>query len=242
MISIGDGTGSVTDVEQPLLGGWVSNPVRVGDTVRRSPGPNNDFVRLLLQHFERQGWSGGPRWLGVDDQGREILTYIDGDVPWQQPGRYLDGLAAAARLVRQCHDLTAGTALAGNQEVVCHNDLSPKNTVYRDGRPTALLDWDTAAPGERIHDVAHMCWQYLQLGPSATNPHGLRILCDAYGLTDRTHLIDTILWWQDRCAHGIETGGAATTKLRAAGTAREVRAAHAWVTAHRTELTRLLAT
>jgi hypothetical protein len=51
-----------------------------------------------------------------------------------------------------------------------------------------------------------------------------------------------ILWWQDRCAYGIETGGAATAKLREAGTAQEVRAAHAWVTAHRTELTRLLAT
>jgi hypothetical protein len=43
-----------------------------------------------------------------------------------------ESLAGIARLVRQFHDLTAGTPLAGDQEVVCHNDLSPKNTVYRD--------------------------------------------------------------------------------------------------------------
>jgi aminoglycoside phosphotransferase (APT) family kinase protein len=69
-----------------------------------------------------------------------------------------------AELVRQFHDLTAGTLLADGQEVVCHNDLSPKNTVYRDLgrglRPVAFLDWDLAAPGRRLHDVAHLCWQY----------------------------------------------------------------------------------
>jgi len=37
-----------------------------------------------------------------------------------------------AELVRQFHDLTTGTPLAGDQEVVCHHDLSPKNTVYLD--------------------------------------------------------------------------------------------------------------
>jgi aminoglycoside phosphotransferase (APT) family kinase protein len=53
-----------------------------------------------------------------------------------------------AELVREFHDLTAGTPLAGADEVVCHNDLSPRNTVYEDGealRPVAFIDWDAAA-------------------------------------------------------------------------------------------------
>ena len=63
----------------------------------------------------------------------------------------LEYLAEVARLVRQFHDLTAGTPLAGDQEVVCHNDLSPKNTVYRDDREgmrpgnglSVLLRWSS---------------------------------------------------------------------------------------------------
>ena len=80
-------------------------------------------------------------------------------------------LVRVAELVREFHDLTAGTPLAGDAEVVCHNDLAPNNTVYSpDGaglRPVAFIDWDLAAPGRRIHDVAHVCWQYLGLGPGA---------------------------------------------------------------------------
>jgi hypothetical protein len=69
-------------------------------------------------------------------------------------------LARLAVLVREFHGLTARTPLAAGGEVVCHNDLSPKNTVYRDSgtglAPVALIDWDIAAPGERIHDIAHV--------------------------------------------------------------------------------------
>ncbi|MGO8506673.1 aminoglycoside phosphotransferase family protein, partial [Rhizobium leguminosarum] len=34
----------------------------------------------LLRHVERQGYDGCPLALGLDDQGREVLTYIEGDV------------------------------------------------------------------------------------------------------------------------------------------------------------------
>ncbi len=72
-----------------------------------------------------------------------------------------------ARLARQLHDLTGGTPLAG--------------------------------PGDRLHDVAHVCWQFLPLGPAAGDldaaARRLRLVCDSYGLEDRTGLVDTILWW-----------------------------------------------
>jgi Phosphotransferase enzyme family len=234
--------------EQPLPGGFVSRVVRDGDTVRRSPGERAEFVHRLLGHFQEHGWTGAPRFLGMDGQGRETLTFLDGYVAWPSPTDRVSSagsLAGVARLVRQFHDLTAGTPLAGDQEVVCHNDLSPKNTVYRDGgqglHPVAFLDWDIAAPGARIHDVAHMCWQYLDLGPAvpdlAAASHGVRLLCDAYGLADRSQVVDTILWWQDRCWRGIdagaEAGNAAMAALRASGAVTSVRAAFDWVAARR---------
>ncbi|HEX3589993.1 MAG TPA: phosphotransferase [Pseudonocardiaceae bacterium] len=235
--------------EQRLPGGRVTDPVRVGDTVRRRPGPHSPFVHDLLDHFHRHDWPGAPRVLGADEQGRDVLTYLDGHVPWDAcPPPDPASLAAVALLLRECHDLTAGTPLAGDQEVVCHNDLSPANTVYRDTerglRPVAFIDWDIAAPGARVHDVAHVCWQYLDLGPGVPDAvaagRGMRVVCDAYGPLDRSILLDTVLWWQDRCWRGIERfaagGDPAMIRLRDDGTARSVRAAHDWVAAHRAEL------
>jgi hypothetical protein len=239
-------------MEQLLPGGFVNAVIRVGDTVRRPPSPNAGFVHDLLDHLERHGWTGAPRYLGTDADGREILSFLEGHVAWEdrQPAEVSsdESLAEVARLARQLHDLTAGTPLAGPGEVVCHNDLSPKNTVYRDRghglRPVAFIDWDIAGPGDRLHDVAHVCWQFLPLGPAAGDldaaARRLRLVCDSYGLEDRTGLVDTILWWQDRCWRGIEaraaSGDPAMRRLRDRGTVRAVRADHAWVTAHRERL------
>ena len=237
-----------------LPGGFVNAVVKVGDTVRRSPSARSGFVRELLGLFERAGWDGAPHHLGTDEQGREILSYVDGHVAWEpvQPARVDtdESLARVAELVRRFHDLTAGTPLAGDAEVVCHNDLSPKNTVYRDHgdglRPVAFIDWDVAAPGRRIHDVAHVCWQYVDLGPGVTDvreaARRIGVICDSYGMTGRDDLVDTILWWQDRCWRGIESAAAAgdpaMTRLRDSGVPRSIESAHNWVTAHRHELAR----
>lgn len=203
-------------MEQLLPGGFVNAVIRVGDTVRRPPSPNAGFVHDLLDHLERHGWTGAPRYLGTDADGREILSFLEGHVAWEdrQPAEVSsdESLAEVARLARQLHDLTAGTPLAG--------------------------------PGDRLHDVAHVCWQFLPLGPAAGDldaaARRLRLVCDSYGLEDRTGLVDTILWWQDRCWRGIEaraaSGDPAMRRLRDRGTVRAVRADHAWVTAHRERL------
>jgi len=239
-------------VEQPLPGGFVTTVVRAGNTVRRAPPEDSEFVHALMGWFERHRWDGAPRFLGTDELGREILSFIDGHAarePGQPPSVTSDvSLARLAVLVRELHDLTAGTPLAAGGEVVCHNDLSPKNTVYRDSgtglAPVAFIDWDIAAPGERIHDIAHVCWHYLDLGPGVADPAAaggrMRLICDAYGLRGRGSLLETILWWQDRCWRGIEAraagGDLAMTRLRDSGAARSVRGAFDWVTSHRVEL------
>jgi hypothetical protein len=244
-------------MEEPLPGGFVTTVVRVGDTVRRPPPANAAFVHDLLRHLEGHGWPGAPRYLGTDAEGREVLSFVGGHVAWEATQPLEVGadasLAAAARLVRQLHDLTASTPLAGAAEVVCHNDLSPRNTVYRDTgqglRPVAFIDWDLAAPGDRLHDLAHTCWQFLPLGPAAPDlaatARRLRLVCDSYGLEDRSGLIATVLWWQDRCWRGIESGAAAgdpaMRRLRARGAATAVRADHTWVSTHRRELEAVLA-
>ena len=64
--------------EIPLLGGRLTpSIVRVENTVRRPPKGNAAFVHDLLLWLEDQGFSFAPRFLDMDEQGREILSYLE---------------------------------------------------------------------------------------------------------------------------------------------------------------------
>jgi hypothetical protein len=222
--------------EVELAGGFVNTVVRRGDAVLRKPGERSEFVHELLRLLD--GWPGAPRLLGVED-GRERLSFIDGYVAWERPWKPAVTSPASLRsvgaLVREFHDLTAGTSLAGDHEVVCHNDLSPKNTVYtEDGsRAIAFIDWDIAAPGERIHDLAFICWQYAELGDVERVVPQWQALLTGYGPTDTADLIPTILWWQSRAADGIDTAAAsgdpAMQHLQNLGIPANIRRLTTWI-------------
>jgi hypothetical protein len=175
----------VTD-EEALAGGTLTAVVRVGDTVRRPTNFWSSSVHALLRHLEKVGFSGAPRFLGIDAQGREKLTFIPGDVTIDgpPPGIYTEAaLSGAATLLRTLHDATtnvvrAGPGSPGNREpadwqyqvgaptsgpVICHNDVGPYNTVYRVGVPIAFIDWDFAAPGPREWDIAYALWRFVPL-------------------------------------------------------------------------------
>jgi Phosphotransferase enzyme family len=62
------------------------------------------------------------------------------------------------------HDATAGSPLARTAEVACHGDISPVNTVFTEGQPVALIDFDMARPGTRICDAAYGLFLWLNLG------------------------------------------------------------------------------
>jgi hypothetical protein len=174
--------------------------VRIGDTVRRRPGVHAGLVHALLAHFERVGFEGAPRFLGYDDEGREILSWVEGeagDVP-APPGD--DVLQAVGSLMRRMHDAQTGFEPADHglwpagAEVVCHNDWWAGNLVFRDGTPVALIDWGLAAPGPRMQDLARAAAWWAPLRPDevvvargfdvARRGERLRLLCDAYGLED----------------------------------------------------------
>lgn len=94
-------------VEIPLTGGRVTaGVVRIGDTVRRPVSTDRTLVHALLRHAEAKGFDGTPRYLGIDDQRREILSFLAGDVP-QDLGSFSDEeLVAAAKLLRRFHDMS----------------------------------------------------------------------------------------------------------------------------------------
>ena len=66
--------------EVPLGGGSsVDGVVRVGDTVRRPPTHATQLMRDVLVHLADVGFDAAPRWLGLDERGRDVLTFLEGD-------------------------------------------------------------------------------------------------------------------------------------------------------------------
>src|SRR5687768_11655309 len=155
--------------KEVALKGGMTTPgvVRVGDTVRRPLTDKSAFVHDVLRHLERQGFDRAPRFVGIDEKGRAMLTYIAGTVPRQVGGFRKEQWLAAARLLKAYHDATADSDLKGEHEVVRHGDAGPGNCVFRDGMPFALIDFDGACPGTREEDVGYAAWMWLHVGNRA---------------------------------------------------------------------------
>ena len=96
-----------------LPGGNVLGAVRIGGTVRRTAGPWTPAVHRLLLHLEKHQLPAVPRLLGVDERGREVLTYLPGqvvDVDTEQLTP--EQLGALVRWTRQLIDLLDQVATA----------------------------------------------------------------------------------------------------------------------------------
>ncbi|HEV2656738.1 MAG TPA: aminoglycoside phosphotransferase family protein [Ktedonobacteraceae bacterium] len=235
--------------ELQLSGGNVSTVVRVGNTVRRTLGPWSPTVHELLRHLESRGFSEAPRFLGIDERGREVLTFIDGEIGNYPLKAYMwsdEVLQEVAHLLRRFHDATIdfvptpGASWqfeypdATQHEVICHNDVAPYNMVYVTGRPTALIDFDTAGPGPRLWDVTHAAYRFVPLlhidndvmrQAGLTNPtqqsRRLKLFCSAYGLTQPRAVLDMLEpRLQAMCTTIIElatSGNAAFQRMLAEG-------------------------
>lgn len=154
--------------EELLTGGNVSNVYRAGDTVRRDLKPDSYKIHKLLRHLERKGFRYAPKFLGIDDKGREILTYIEGEAGNYPLKSYMWSdavLAAIAKMLRQYHDAVQDFTVDESWEpidntpqhfeVLCHNDFAIYNVIFRNERPAGIIDYDVAGPGPRLWDIAY---------------------------------------------------------------------------------------
>lgn len=175
------------DQGQPLAGdGVTAGIVRIGDTVRRPVRPFTATVQAYLSHLHGAGFTAAPVPLGFDDQGREVLSFVPGDVPREPLPAAAAGddvLAALARLIARLHGASQGWTpppgavwggIPGSgrpepprvdvpPELVSHRDYCPGNVVFRDGLPAALIDFDLARPTTRVYDIANALFWWAPL-------------------------------------------------------------------------------
>lgn len=195
---------------EALVGGMVNAGAvfRHGALVER-PAPRT--ARALHAHLlalKEQGFDAAPRPIRLTADGREQLTFIPGDVALPPFPRWVmteTALRSVGSLLRRLHDASAAIAVDACAEwprsladpaggtMLCHNDVCPENVVFRDGRATALIDFDLAAPGRAVWDVAMTARYWVpMLDPTSAAvsypagldaPARLRILADGYGLS-----------------------------------------------------------
>jgi hypothetical protein len=195
--------------------GLRSRVVRIGRTVRRPVHQNTPAVKALLSHLEETGFAAAPRWLGLDEEGRETVSYITGTAGHYPLKPYViseSTLTALGLLLRRFHDATISfslpenvvwrNAIAAKREVICHGDAGPYNIIFRNNEPIALIDFERATPGPRIWDIAFVVYRFAPLCDSPKQgftpaflehiARRIRLFLNAYGFTQNDDLFDWI--------------------------------------------------
>jgi aminoglycoside phosphotransferase (APT) family kinase protein len=157
--------------------------------------------------------------LGIDREGREILSFVPGESGARGRAHVVpdDGLRAYARLLRRYHDAVRTympppdanwsrmTGAPGPGELVCHGDSGPWNVVWRDGDPVALVDFDHARPASPLDDVAYAlefsapfrddaeCIRWLRFPEPPNRGHRIEVFAEAYGLTTTDGLVQRVI-------------------------------------------------
>ena len=211
--------------EVVLPGGFTNAGLvrRVGHSVRRPWRPASPAASALLDHLARAGFDGAPRFLGVDDQGREMLSFIPGEAAIEPlPAWALtdEALVSVAALLRRFHEAVASfdpsryvwpqpVPAAFRDGTISHNDPNLDNVIFRGGRAVALIDFDLASPGSAVWDVACAARLWAPLRDERDVPDALRgrsldrlrTFVDAYGLakSDRERMVDALVHTHDWC-------------------------------------------
>lgn len=195
---------------EALVGGMANAGAvfRRGALVERPASRNAHALHAHLLALKEHGFDAAPTPVGLTADGREQLTFIPGDValppfpPWVLTTTALESVGT---LLRRLHEVSVTIAVDADVEwpqdlsdpeggtMVCHNDVCPENVVFRDGRAAALIDFDLAAPGRPLWDVAMTARYWVPMldpvSAAAVYPAGLdaparlRTLADGYGLS-----------------------------------------------------------
>ena len=189
-------------------------------------------MQRLLDHVRQRGFLLAPEPLGVDDEGRDVVRFIEGDTsatvtPW--PGSLWcdELLVEAGKTVAAYHRAVRDFMPSPSAhwqfrprplrrgEIICHHDFAPYNAVFRGTSMLGMIDWECAGPGTVKEEMAFLAWQWVPLAfrkreldigsvPDVDPVARLRLLLDSYGLNDRAGFIDAVMERVETSRAGIE--------------------------------------
>jgi hypothetical protein len=216
--------------EVELPGGNTTGAVSIDGVVHKPASPWTATVHAVLRHLEDAGFDGAPRALGVDEQGREMLSYLPGETiggrdPWPAWASADSMLAQVGQWLRRVHDLTADfTPPAGERWfiggtmgpglIVGHQDAAPHNAVVDGDRLVGFCDWDIAGPSSPEWDLAFSALTWVPLasprdGTAVTSQdrrersRRLHLLLDAYGYAGDRRVFATVVPQRARRQAGV---------------------------------------
>jgi hypothetical protein len=206
------------DVDENLVGGIANagEVVRSGEFVLRPTNPYSATIHGFLKALRGTGFQGASLPVEIGNDFRERLIYIEGDVPvppfpaWAQSD---EALASITRLIRSFHAASRRVVIPPGSwsdemadpeggPIICHNDICLENVVFRGGEAVGLLDFDFAAPGRPIYDLAALALMCVPIDDDLSaerkgwalvdRPTRLRLVAAIYGLNDsgRAQLLD----------------------------------------------------
>jgi len=216
-----DGPGDPFDTSVP------TPTMHIGPNAIRPAGPWTATTHALLRHLENVGFTASPRVVGdgFDNEGREVLTWIEGEIvqprPFPDPQ---DSLYRIGQLMRELHAATAsfvpppdatwmpwGLHRNGPGTIISHGNIAPWHVVIRDGCPVGFIGWEYAGPVVRMEELAATGWYCCQLHdddvaelaglPDAeTRAQWLRAFLDGYELSkyERVGLVTRMIEWAVR--------------------------------------------
>ncbi|WP_367606760.1 phosphotransferase enzyme family protein [Legionella sp. W05-934-2] len=198
----------MSDDTQHLYGGRENQIIRIGETVHRPAGRWTKQVHAFLRHLRQEGFYAAPEPLGFDDQGREIVSFIKGEVsnyPLSIKASSTKALVSCAQLLRNFHDASKSFLKSPRhnqnewqlparepQEVICHGDYAPYNVVLDKETAVGIIDFDTCHPGSRLWDIAYALYRWSPFthpnnkdgfGSIEEQINRACLFCQAYGLS-----------------------------------------------------------
>lgn len=192
--------------------------VHIGNTVHRPTGWWTPAVHELLKYLEKVDFKYSPRVLGFDEQGREILSFIEGESGKDGWAKIITdaGLRKYAKLLREYHDTitdfhpseksewaySKGGLKEG--EIISHGDFGVWNIVWQNDEPVGIVDWDMAFPAKPRYDFLYALeysapfrddetavkWHHFPEIPD--RKQRIKLFAETYGIKELGDIVDDV--------------------------------------------------